>query len=71
MGSSTTRYGDQIREPATLTRDAYHENKVSEHNSIIPRRRNGQVTMISGQAPHITTEYSSESRNRTPCMGQG
>ena len=43
------------------------ETKVSKYKSIsiILRRSNDQVTMVPGQAPHITAEYSADSRNRT------
>ena len=30
------------------------------------RRSHGQVTKVPRQTPHITTEYSADSRNRTP-----
>ena len=33
---------------------------------IILRRGHGQATMVPGQALHITTEYSADSRKRTP-----
>ena len=33
---------------------------------IILRQSHGQVTMIPGQAQHITAVYSADSRNRTP-----
>ena len=32
---------------------------------IILRRSHGQVTIVPGQAPHITAEYSADIRNRT------
>ena len=45
----TTRQGDQC---------------LREHQYVIPRRRHGQVNKVHCQAPHITTEYDADSRNR-------
>ena len=59
----TTWQGDQIKEPANSTGDAY----FSEHNSMSFR---DEATVRSlrfpcSQAPHSTTEYSADSGNRT------
>ena len=32
----------------------------------VPRLSHGQVTTVPGQAQHITSVYSADSRNRTP-----
>ena len=58
----TTRQGDQIRERATPTRDAY----LRAQQYVIPRRRHGQVTKVLGQVQHITTELLADSGKRTP-----
>ena len=59
----TTRQGDEIREPATLTRDHIWDQSLTAQQYIIPKRRYGQVTKgpgqvtkVPGQTPHITTE---------------
>ena len=58
------RQGDQIREPATPTRDAYLSLGAQQY--VIPKRRHGQVTKVLDQATLIITEWSTDSRNRTP-----
>ena len=66
----TTRQDDRNREPATPTSDVYlRPMSQSKKQYIILRRSHGQVTNVSGQDPHITTEYYADSRHRTPRPG--
>ena len=62
----TTKQGDRTREPAPPTRGAYLRTKSQRTTYIILRRSHGQVTKVPGQAPHITTEHSADSRFRKP-----
>ena len=43
-----------------------HPPSPSAQQYIIWRQSHGQVTKVPGRAPNITTEYSADSRNRTP-----
>ena len=61
-----TRQGDRIRQQATPSRDAYLRPKSQSKTVYLLRRSHGQVTKVPGQAPHITTQYSADIRNRTP-----
>ena len=63
-GPETSSQGDQIMEPATLTRK--RDQSLLAEQYIIPKRSQGQVTKVPGLAPHITTEFLVDNRNKTP-----
>ena len=62
----TTRQGDRIKEPATLTLNANLRPKSQSTTFIMLRRSHGEVTKVPGQTLHIAAEYSAASRNRMP-----
>ena len=58
----TTRQGDKTGTSQSDTLD----QSLRAQPYIIPRRSHGQITKVPGHALHIPTEYSANSRNRTP-----
>ena len=62
----TARQGNRIREPATPTRDAYLRPKSQSTRVYHTETKKRSGHSGSHQAPHITTEYSADIRNRTP-----
>ena len=57
--------GRQKPEPAPRHVTHICDQSLTAQQYITLRRSHGQVTKVHGQAPHITTEYSADSRYRT------